>query len=240
MGRAISSTHVATLPPRDGDSPLHFADAVAARTAGMECQRAGRPEAAQALFERAEELFSKAGDAIQLAWTWQNQGQVLEQLGRIDDALEVYSKAEATFSQFKQIDGSDLIFRRRGDLLRRLGKHQEATEQYAEALRRYDARRDPNGNINTRSSLAANLLAVGDHAGALAVLHDALASLHSFNRKPGEQDYLLFIRLSVAERAAGNAAAADQYFSEAQAIAESAHLRTDQTNPDVVAAVQAG
>ena len=238
MGRAISSTHVATLPPRDGDSPLHFDDGVAARTAGMESQRAGRPQAAQVLFERAEELFSKAGDAIQLAWTWQNQGQVLEQLGRIDDALEAYGKAEAAFAQFKQIDGSDLIFRRRGDLLRRLGKHQEATEQYTEALRRYDARRDPNGCINTRSSLAANLLAVGDHAGALNVLHTALANLQSFNRKPGEQDYLLFIRLSVAERAAGHAAVADQYFAEAQAIADSAHLRTDQTNPDVIAAIQ--
>jgi tetratricopeptide (TPR) repeat protein len=237
MGKTISSTHVA-LPTSGGD-PLRFADAVGERTRGMDFQREGRHPQALACFERAEALFAKDNDLVQVAWTLQNEGLVLELVGRPEDAIGCFTRAERLFADHADANGADLMYRRRGDVLRRMGRQDEARREYAGALARYDGRHDPNGMINTRCSDAASLLHLRQDHDAKLELHTALTLLRSYHRKAGEYDFLLFARLAEVEQRIGEAKTSAAFRLEASRIIDNAGLRQDRSNPDIVALLPA-
>jgi tetratricopeptide (TPR) repeat protein len=224
-------------PKRDQtEDPLLFAEAISLRLAGMEAHRLGRLETALDHFVKACELFHRSQAPVQVGWTLQNQGLVLEQLGRIDDCLQRFDEAEALFIAHGDGPGHALMSRRRGDVERRRTRYDEALRRYDAGLAEYRAMHDVNGIINSLSARACVLLLRARAADALGDLQQALEQLRSYLRKPGEQDFLLHWRLYRAYQALGQAPEAERHRHVAQTLSQDVRLRDDRSNPDVVEA----
>lgn len=232
------ATPTAVVRDRNND-PLVFADAIMVRIRGMERHKQGRHGEALELFEQASTAFRRCAAEVQVGWTLQNEGLVLEQLGRAEDALNRFAEAERLFRTHGDGAGSTLMQRRRGDLWRRRGDQPQAVRSYDQGIADYTAAHDVNGVANTLSGRAASHLLAGRAADALADLEQARARLATFLRKPGEQDFLMHYRLGQAHHLLGAASPAQAHRATAQLLVREAGLVDDHTNPDVIAAIAA-
>lgn len=219
--------------PTPEQAAEQFAEAVSVRVAGMTHQRLGAYDKALSCFSIAREIFTHLGNTVQVGWTLQNEGNVLDLLGRQHEALERFDLGEAAMSNSSEYKGWPLMFRRRGDILRRLGRNDEAMVQYDHGLTAYRENNDINGIINTLSSRAEAWLDRGDFVYARRDLDEAAQLLAAHPRRPGEFDCLLLARRARCAVALGDAVAARTFASEARILIADLSLETDRSNPDI-------
>lgn len=155
---------------------------------------ANRFDPAVALLDEARRLAERLGESCEIAPLWLTQVQPLARLGRLSDAADAARSARQLFAQSGQPDMSAKAGVNLGIVLRMLGKSEEALACFDEAgallpdvplargmlhSNRAEALLDLDRFSEARAAFesALDLLALGGHAHAAAVVEGNLADL---------------------------------------------------------------